>query len=162
MALALQQEGLVWQKVKIALANAKPDAQLAFKALREYLATHKNLPDLQFVPFTAADTEGAAGKEAIFSAAGTLYGAYALCNPLRADATAAFFQITDAADNDTSTTAGNLLTSKMTVVGQHIVAIWGDGIPFATDMTIAAVTAIGGGTAVGAGDGMVGFVIVGA
>ena len=69
MALSLQNSNLVWQKAKIGL-DAEPTgagsatpmpALAAFKALKEYLATIKGNPDLQFVPITATDIDAASG-----------------------------------------------------------------------------------------------------
>jgi hypothetical protein len=160
MALALEAESHVWQKVKIALANAKPDTQLEFKGLREYLATHKGLPDLQIIQYSDADTEGAAGKEGILGVAFTLYGWYAAGNTAKVGTTASWWALYDNADNDS--TGHTAVAMRSNALGQHGSFIFGDGLAFATDLTIAAVTAIDGATASAAGDGFHGFVIVGA
>jgi hypothetical protein len=160
MALSLEAESHVWQKVKIALMNASPIAQLAFKGLREYMTTHKQLPDLQFKQFANTDLESDGGNaEAIFSAAGTLYGFYYKAHRT-SGTTAAFIDIHDASTEDATTTT--LATFKINKTGQEGIGIWGNGLPFATDLTISSATAVGGNTQSAAGDGADCFIIVGA
>lgn len=159
MALALESEGRMWQRVKIALLNASPMDQLVFKGLREYMATHKRLPDLQFIPFTSTQLEAVDGTGSLVGSACTLYGVYALAHRT-AGTTAAFITVNNAITTDASTTT--IITLQINATAQHYAVAIGDGKVFATDISVVSLTTVGGDTASAAGDSADGFIIVGA
>ena len=69
MAVSLESSNKVAQKVKAALANANPAAQEAWQAVKIYLATQKQNPDLQFMPFTEVQADVAGGTVLLTGAA---------------------------------------------------------------------------------------------
>jgi hypothetical protein len=162
MALALVAENKVWQRVKAALANASPADQLVFRGLREYLATHKGMPDLQFIPFSEAQSIVNDGTDLVGEAC-TLYGVYAkaiTAPTARTSTTSAFFSVHAAATSGATTTT--LVTGRIKAAGQHFVFTAGDGLACETGLTVSAATAVGGQTESTTPDGADGFVIVGA
>lgn len=158
MAIALQGSNKVWMKVRNALANASPGAQLQFKELKMWLATQKKNPDLQFVPFSAADVSTDTGSTPVVGAA-TLYAIYAVA-ARTSGATASFLSAHDATTNGATTTT--VFTAKINAAGQEVVMISPSGLPLATDLTLSAATAVGGATESSAADAANGFAIVGA
>ncbi len=162
MAVVTEAEVKVWQKVKIALANESPAHQLAFKALREYLATHKNMPDLQFIPFSEAQAIANGGTDLV-GAACKLYGVFAkavTAPTARSSTTAAFFAVHAAADNSATTTT--IVTARIKAAGQSYALIEPDGIAVETGLTVSSATAVGGSGESTTPDGATGFVIIGA
>ena len=173
MALSLQDENLVWQKVGKLLgvqqagtsgSSASPVSQNVFKALKLTLATSKLAPQLQFVPFSYANLTGSTGYQFGISGAFHLYGLYA--KKTGTGTTAAFL---DAFDAETTTASsfkfGSVLTTGNSGAGpgDEIAFTWPAGLAFATDVTIITATTATGGTAVtGAGDVVNGFAIIGA
>jgi hypothetical protein len=158
MALSLQDGVQVWQKVKQALTNANPATQNAFRVLREYIATQGQNPQLQFVPFTAAQIVTNNGFAAA-DVACTLYGVYA--NGARTTGTtSAFFAIHAAADNSATTTT--ILTERFKATGQSFGAVFPSGMAVETALTVSCATAVGGATESSAADAANGFVLVGA
>ena len=169
MALALQDENIVWQKVNKALGNqsggpvtgtaANPVSQNGFRALKLQLATQKLAPQLQFVPFSYANLTGASGYLPGIGAACHVYGFYA--HKSGTGTTGAFVSLDDAA-------SGNVVGRKaqFTFSGtlDEAVGLWPQGLAFATDVTILlAATATGvTGASTGAGDVIQGFLILGA
>lgn len=101
MALSLENANLVRQKVNIALADAHPSAQEAFKSLLRMYATQYGNPDLQFIPFSEADCD-AAGGTVKADAACQIIGVYV---KKVSAATDNYFKIYDDATDDT--TAGD-------------------------------------------------------
>lgn len=156
MAIALQSSQLVWQKVATALAGASPAAQLQFKQLKMWLATQKKNPQLQFIPFSAADIIVNLGSTAAPGAC-TLYGFYALGARV-SGTTSAFIAVHDGADN----TTGTVLTGKMNVLGNEFVALYPQGFIITTDVTVSSATTVGGTTESAVGDAANGFVLIGA
>jgi hypothetical protein len=86
MALALQDQNLVWQKVGKTLdvqvagtagTSANPASQNVFKALKLQMATQQLGPQLQYVPFSYANLTGATGFQFGISGAFHLYGIWA-------------------------------------------------------------------------------------
>jgi hypothetical protein len=166
MTIALQEQHLVWQKVAAALAgstgstrNSGLSAQLQFKSLRQYLATHKGPQvKLQFIPFTAEDIVTNTGYSPDVDAS-TLYAVYA--NGRRTTGTtSAFFAIHAATTNGATTTT--IMTARFKAAGQAFVFTSGDGIAVETELTISAADAVGGATEATAADAADGFVLVGA
>ena len=158
MALSLQDGVQVWQKVKNALIGANPAHQNAFRVLREYLATQGGNPQLQFIPYTAAQATANGGTDLV-GAAATLYGWYGK-GARTSGTTAAFEAIHDAADNSATTTT--VVTSKLNLTGQSFAVIEPTGFALATGCTISSATAVGGATESSAANADNGFVIVGA
>lgn len=160
MALTVQDGVIVWQKVKQALVGANPANQNAFRVLREYLATQGGNPQLQFIPYTKAQSIVNNGTSLV-GGAGTLYGWYA--NTTRAAAgVAAFTALHDAADNTATTTTLDSAKIDAVTTAQSFAFIHPLGRAFATDIVISSATAVGGATESVAADGNQGFVLVGA
>ena len=158
MALAVQDGVQVWQKVKQGLTGANPAAQNAFRVLREYLATQGGNPQLQYIPYTAAQQVTNLGTSLVGGAC-TLYGWYAKGARV-SGTTAAFWALHDAADNSASTTTVD--TAKSKVTGDQLAVIHPQGVAIATDVVISSATSVGGATESAAADASNGFVLVGA
>lgn len=159
MAIALQDGVIVWQKVKQALVGANPASQAAFRVLREYLATQGGNPQLQFVPFTAAQIVTNGGYSPDVDAC-NVYGVYAK-GARTSGTTQAFFQLFNQTDNTASTTL-ILYGTQFAAAGQQVATIWPTGLPFSTELTIACDTTVAGATESSAADAANGFVLVGA
>lgn len=173
MALALQDENLVWQKVNKALnvqtagtagTAASPTSQNAFRALKQQIATQQLGPQLQFVPFSYANLTGATGYQFGISGAFHLYGLWA-----KKTGTGTTGAILAAYDAETTTAANFMFGAKLSTGvltgsnGDEVALIFPQGIAFATDVTIITATTATGGTAItGAGDIVNGFAIIGA
>jgi hypothetical protein len=158
MALSLQDGVQVWQKVKQGLVNANPASQAAFRVLREYLATQGGNPQLQYIPYTAAQIVTNTGFQAA-DAACTVFGVYG--NGARTSGTtAAFFALHAAADNAATTTT--IFTTRLKVTGQSFAAIFPFGLACETALTPSCATAVGGATESSAADACNGFVLIGA
>jgi hypothetical protein len=168
MALALQDENIVWQKVNKALSNqsggpvtgtaASPISQNAFRALKLQMATSKLAPQLQFVPFSYANLTGATGYLPGIGVAGHVYGIYA--HKSGTGTTGSFLSIDDAASGNV---AGRKASFSFTGTLDEVVGLWPQGLAFATDLTIGLTTTITGTTeSSGAGDVIQGFAIIGA
>ncbi len=158
MALTVQDGVQVWQKVKQALAGANPANQAAFRVLREYLATQGGNPQLQFIPYTAAQAVTDTGTSLVGGAC-TLYGWYG--HGARTTGTTASFQaIHDASTNGATTTTVD--TVRLGIVGESFSVVHPTGRILATDAVISAATAVGGATESAAADASNGFIIVGA
>ncbi len=159
MALSLQDQNLVWQKVKQALTGASPVAQEAFLKLKVYLATQGGNPQLQYIPFGSADIVVNTGYSPIGGVTSTVFALYAK-NDGTGDGTDAFVRLY----NDTTNTD----ITKVFVSGviqddnDAFLAIKHNGWTFGTDLTISADTGAGTGTESAAANAAYGFVIVGA
>ncbi len=159
MALVTENANLVRQKTKIALASAHPAIQEIFKDLLLYLATQGKNIDLQFIPFSEAQSIVNLGTDLV-GAACTLYGVYVTTAPTRSSTTAAFFAVHDAADNSATTTT--IVTARLKALNQVYTQVAPKGIALATGLTVSCATAVGGATESTTPDGAQGFVIVGA
>src|SRR5882724_8559266 len=102
MAIALQDGLYVWQKVAKALAGANPGIAQPFRELKTYIATQLGNPQLQFVPFTAAQIVTNLGYSPDVDA-NTIYAVYAK-GSRTTGTTASFFAIHAATDNSATTT----------------------------------------------------------
>lgn len=160
MALSTQDGVLVWQKVKNALIGANPAAQNSFRVLREYLATQGGNPQLQFIPYTKAQSIVNLGTSLVGGAC-TLYGWYASTTRTAAG-TAAFTALHDASDNSASTTTIDTLKVDAVTTAQEYAVIHPRGRAIATDVVISSATAVGGATESALADGNQGFILVGA
>lgn len=158
MAFSGQDGVLVWQKVAKALAGANPATAAAFRDLRVYLSTQGQNPQLQFVPYTAAQAVTNNGTSLVGGAC-TLYGWYEK-NARTTGTTAAFAALHDAADNTATTTT--VVTSKANLTGQSHAVIEPTGFIIATDVVISNATTVGGPTESSAANAGNGFIIVGA
>jgi hypothetical protein len=105
MALTTQEANLVWQEVKIALAQQSSTSPQGipqvvhnqFAALKAHLAQFKGNPKLDFVPFLATDIDNASGN-IVMGFPCTLYGVFAR---KLATATDVFLYLIDDASDDT-------------------------------------------------------------
>lgn len=157
MALSTESSNLVWQKVKVALLDASPAIQNAFLDLKMYLATQGGNPNLQFIPFSEAQSIVNLGTDLV-GGASTLYGCYAKA-VRTTGTTAAFFSINAAADN--SATTATILTQRFKATGQKVCAIYPTGVAVETGLTVSSATTVGGATESTTPDGVAGFVVVG-
>lgn len=169
MAVEVENANLVRQKVKAALGSANPAAQGAFEGLQKYLAAQKGNPDLQFISFSDAQITTATGYSPV-GAACKLYGAYVRKSGTSGTGTGTDSWLTIANDT-TNTTDALKFVALMTSVGSapaskirgdEAFAIYPDGLPFGTDLTLSGETSAQDGTESTAGDAGNGFVIIGA
>jgi len=159
MAIALQDGGLVWQKVKQALVGANPGSQNAFRVLREYLATQGGNPQLQIVPYSAELITTAAGYSPDVDAC-TIYGVYGK-GRRTTGTTSSFFQLFAQADN-TASTSLIIFGTRFKATGQQFASVFPTGLACETELTIAADTTVAGDTESSAADACDGFVLIGA
>lgn len=168
MALSLQDENLVWQKVNKALSNqsggpvtgtpASPISQNTFRALKLQFASQKLCPQLQFVPFSYANLTGATGYLPGIGVAHHVYGIYA--HKSGTGTTGAWLDIDDAASGNV---AGRKFSFELINTLDEVSAVFPAGISMATDLTIGLTSTITGTTEItGAGDVVQGFAIIGA
>ncbi len=158
MALSLQDGIYVWQKVSKALAGANPGVSQPFRELKTYIATQLGNPQLQFIPYTAAQVVVNTGFQAA-DAASTLYAMYAK-GRRTTGTTAAFLSVHAATTNGATTTT--VVTTRFLATGQVFAAIYPAGVAVETALTISAATTVGGPTESSEADAADGFVIVGA
>lgn len=130
----------------------------ALKALFLHLAANKGNPDLQFIPYSAAQITTNGGYSPDIDAA--LIYAWYVKGVRTSGTTAAFVALHDATDNSATTTT--VLTTKLNATGQSALSVYPDGFRLATELTISSATAVGGATESSAADAAVGFVIVAA
>lgn len=149
---------LVWQKVSKALLGANPQAQAAFRDLKNYMVTQGGNPQLQFATYTTTQATTNNGTDLIGGAC-TLYGWYGKA-ARSSGTTASFMALHDAADNSATTTT--VVTRKINLTGQQFAYTDAFGHACATGLTVSAATAVGGSTESSAADACNGFVIVGA
>lgn len=173
MALTLQDQNLVWQKVGKTLdvqtagtagTSANPASQNVFKGLKLQMSTQQLAPQLQYVPFSYANLTGASGYQPGMAGAFHLYGLWA--KKTGTGTTGAFLDVFDAAAPSGALVRDvSYLSTGVSGSGQgdEVAKTWPLGIAFATDLTIISATTATGGTAItGAGDIINGFLIIGA
>jgi hypothetical protein len=158
MALTVQDGALVWQKVAKALMGANPASQAAFRDLKNYMTTQGGNPQLQFIPYTAAQAVVNLGTSLVGGAC-TLYGWYEK-NARTSGTTAAFSALHDASDNSATTTT--VVTRKCKATGEQFAYVDPVGHVIATDVVISNATAVGGSTESSAANAGNGFILVGA
>lgn len=163
-SLSLQDQNLVWLKVKQALNNANPAAQSAFLQLREYMSQQLKGIQLQYIPFGEADIDAATGFIPGASGIGahTLYGIWA--KKSNTGSTLSFLTVYDANTNTGAGLQKGPTLGFKTSGDQHF-AVSPTGWLFtnASGPTVASVTTVAGGTATtGDADSVHGFLIVGA
>jgi len=165
MALATQNANLVRQKAYnfansggTVAGSAHAEIWRELKAYFLHLAVNKGNPDLQFIPFNAAQVTTAAGYNPDVDAC-TLYAVY-LRGRRTTGTTAAFFSVHDATTDAATTTT--VWTFKFNVTGQEYFASSPDGFVIATDITVGTATTVGGTVDSAEADACDGFLIIGA
>jgi hypothetical protein len=158
MAVVLEASNKVWQKVEQALTGAGPDAQRAFKGLRDYLVQQSGNPNLQFIPYTAEQAVTDHGVD-LTAAACKVYGWYGK-GRRTSGTTASFIALNAAATQDATTTT--IVTTRLKVLGQRFAFVFGAGLASETGLTVCAATTVGGATESSAADAADGFVVIGA
>jgi hypothetical protein len=158
MALALENQLYVWQKVEKTLdaMGASKGAYDAFSALFSTL-TSRGITSLQFVPFTAEQAVTAAGIDMCASAA-TVYGMYA--KGRRTSGTTSSFLDVHAAATDAATTT-TILSFRFKATGQRHWYTNDLGMAFETGCLYHSATAVGGTVDSSAADSADGFFILG-
>lgn len=160
-AKSLEGANLVWQRVNKALwaTSGSPVEKAAFlRTLKNWLATQKGNPRLQFVSFSNVTTDAQVSPEVSASGA-TIYAIFA---KKQNTATDAYLKV-----NDSATVAGGASGADMKIcipllVGNDEVAIiFQPGLIFATGIVVASETTAAGGTDTTTGDGPNGFMIIG-
>lgn len=173
MALTLQDQNQVWQKVGKTLdtqvagtsgSSANPASQNVFKGLKLQMSTQQLAPQLQYVPFSYAQLTGASGYQPGMATSFHLYGLWA--KKTGTGVTGAFLDIFDAAApsgalvRDVSYLSTGVSGGGS---GDEIAKTWPLGLAFSTDLTVISATTATGTTAItGAGDVINGFMIIGA
>ena len=157
MALSLESSNLVWQKVKVALENAEPAAQLAFKGLKQWLAQQKGNANLQYIGLDDADITGTDGVVSA-DAACRVYGVYI---KKRTTATDAFVKLFDDATND-GTAGDQMLVLPLKEASETQVFVAPDGLTMGTGIVSTSHTTSQGTTDSTAGDAGDGFIVIGA
>lgn len=161
VAKALEGANLVWQRVNefLLTKNGSPVERAAFlRSLKQWLATQKGNPKLQYVSFTDVTTDAVTTPE-VSTGGCTIYALFA---KKQNTATDAYFKV-----NDHATTAGGGSGANMKIclpllVGNdEIAVIFQPGLIFATGIAVASETTAAGGADTTSGDGPNGFFIIG-
>lgn len=168
MALALQDQNLVWLKVQkilqtglAASGEGNPATQNAFRALRMQLATQMRAPQLQIVFFDNSGPLAATGYLPGIGVAFHLYSVWAKKSISTTGTTTSFLNIYNAATNATSTNC--LISLAFTTAGDEQFQMFPAGMAFATDLVISENTTMAGATpTTGTLDGVSGFIVLGA
>lgn len=132
----------------------------AVKALFLHLAMNKGNPDLAFVPYAAEDATTNGGYAPTNAAAACTLYAWFWKARRTTGTTAAFEQVYDGTDNNTTT--ATIATARINATGQAGFEVWPNGFPLATGLVIANDTAALGTTESTAANSADGFFIVGA
>lgn len=162
MALAVESSNKVWQKVKAAV-NAGQGANKSFSPaivealleLKKYLATQKNNPDLQFVPFSAAQVVTNLGYSPDVDAC-KVY-AFVGKNSGTGDGTDSFAGLHDAVNNASAGLVAALIQDDY----DEFALIYPRGLAFATEVTVSAATTVLGATESAEANAFDGFLIIG-
>ena len=158
MALTLEAGNKVWQKVKMALEDANPAAQTAFKGFKEWMAQQRSNPDLQFVAFAGASIDDAGGA-VLADAACKLYAWY---GKKTATATDAYLVLLDDATDDAGGATDARVSAGFLVASEPQFGFYPFGLPMAAGLVGKTYTDYDGVTDSTAGDSPNGFVIIGA
>ncbi len=160
MALSLENQNYVWQRVREKQSIMHPDFANQLYALRKALAESKRGIKLQLIPFTEAQAITNGGTDLVGEAC-TLYALYVKKTGAGTPtATDSFAAVHAAATNGSSATVVAL--AALLVANEERLVVDPVGIPVATGATISEATAPGGATESTAQDGGPGFIIVGA
>lgn len=160
-AKSLEGANLVWQRVNKALwaTSGSPVEKAAFlRTLKNWLATQKGNPRLQYVSFSDVTTDAQVSPEV--SASGcTIYAIFA---KKQNTATDAYFKINDSATVAGGANGANVkITIPLLVGNDEVAMIFQPGLIFATGIVVASETTAAGGTDTTTGDGPNGFMIIG-
>lgn len=131
MALSLEDGNLVWQKVKMALIDAEPAAQMAFAGLKTWLAQQKGNPQLQFEPIAGTSIDASGGQDHGIDAAHRIYGVYV---KKAATATDTFFVVFDDASNDAGAETDARIQLALLAASETAFAIYPDGLAMAAGL----------------------------
>jgi len=159
MAFSGEAQVLTWQRVDMALAGASPNAQMILaRSFKHWLAAHKQGPLLQFIPFNRT-TNGSGDGNAdtvICGAAGTLLAVYGK------KYTGVVLSYLAISNHATAIQAQKEVLLAGTAAAVEVMAIYTNGLAFATGITLAAVTAYNGTTHSLTADSWDGFAIISA
>ena len=154
--------GPVWLKVKKYLSGATPQAQAAFKALKETLVSQYGNPTLTVTSFSAADLITANDALGLGKGTAQIYGIY---TKKQADDDDSWFTVVDEG-TDANIYAGALTASYVISVASRIasketVLIFPTGFDILVGLRLASMTAGAAGTTVSASvtDAVNGFII---
>ncbi len=162
VAKALEGAGLVWRRVNnfVETNNVSPVEKAGFlRTLKQWLATQKGNPKLQYLSFSDVHTHDVATVPELSTGGCTVY---ALFVKKQNTATAAYFKT-----NDSATVAGGAnganadLILPLLVGKDEVAVIFQPGLIMATGIRVASETTAAGGADTTTGDGPNGFIIVG-
>lgn len=159
MALSTESANKVWQRVFIALRGANEASTRIFKELKQYLATQKGNPQLQFVSingFTTASDGTATASVVACAGACTLYGLYLK----HSGTTACWFK----GSNNATTAASDgtqVIAETSAVDKDEICRIWPNGKALSAGLTTTQQTTATGSTQTLNANRFDGFVILG-
>lgn len=167
MALSLQGANQVWQKVRMALDNGtttvpgvKSSARwILLKDLKQYLATYKGNPQLQFIPIDGIYSSSDGGNNAsqvLADAACTLYAIVLT----KLGTVETIFKAS--ANATTAATDGTNKTSIHAATPTDVVLTWPDGVAVASGLTVTENTARTTSTLTLKANRLDGFAIIGA
>lgn len=167
MAVSTENSNKVWQKVKASLntAGASRSSSIASEALAQlklYLATQKRNPDLQFIPFSAADIDTGADGSVLLSGAGKLYAVWAH-RVADVDTTDSFLEVLDDATDNSAPTTDIVAALRFSgASSEEAFVIFPEGHILGTGIVVSSTTTAGGTTESAATESADGFCIVGA
>lgn len=163
MAIALESSNKVWQKVNAAV-NAASGANKSFSPaivnalleLKKYLATQKSNPDLQFIPFSAAQIVTNLGYSPDVDAC-KVY-AFVAKNSGAGDGTDSFIGLHDAVNNASAGLVSGLIQDDY----DEFALIYPRGLAIATEVTVSGATTVLGATESAEANAADGFLVIGA
>lgn len=159
-AFSFESQNLAFQRVKIATANANPGIVRMFKELKAHMAQVKGHPDMQFLPFTDANTVNAGGT-VLATGVAKLIAAYVKKDGTSGTGTAtdAVVKLMDDATDDTGT-ADVVAALVLLAADDQRVYVDPQGMPLAAGLVVTAHTGGLGSTDSTAGDVGNGFALV--
>ncbi len=162
MALTLEDGQNVWRKVESFFTShdggsANPTHQRAvLNSLKLWFVEQKGNPQLQFLPFSAADIVTNLGYSPLDVPA-KVYALY-IKNPGNSTGTDSYITLHNAANN----ASVPFITGLIQVSDDEFLYLNARGADFTTDVTVSAATTSGGATESAAADAGNGFLIIGA
>lgn len=161
VAKSLEGANLVWQRVAefMFTKDGSPVQRAAFlRSLKQWLATQKGNPKLQYVTFTDVTTDAQVVPEVSTGGANI----YAIFAKKQNTGTDAYFKVNDSATVSGGANGANVKVTLPLLVGNDEVAvIFQPALIFATGVIVASETTAAGGTDTTTGDGPNGFIILG-
>lgn len=162
VAKSLEGANLVWQRANNALwtLSSSPVEKAAFlRTLKQWLATQKGNPKLQYLSFSDVAAADVATVPELSTGGCTIYALYA---KKQNTATDAYFKVNDSATVAGGASGANMkITLPLLVGNDEIAVIFQPGLIFATGIRVASETTAAGGTPTTTGDGPNGFIVVG-